>query len=117
MPSDKALLALFDIRDNGKLAQNFVAGMSFDEFERDRRTFYAVMRALEIVSKAAGRLAPEVRGRHADLPWRKIIGVGSVYRHNYENVAAQQVWMTVRDYLPPLLSAIDDEIARLDGAP
>ena len=117
MPSDKARLALFDIRDNGKLAQDFVAGMSFGEFERDRRTFYAVMRALEIVSEAAGRLAPEVRARHADLPWRKIIGVGSVYRHDYENVAAQQVWITVRDYLPSLLSAVDHEIARLDDAP
>jgi uncharacterized protein with HEPN domain len=117
MPSDKARMALYDIRDNGKLAQDFLIGMSFEAFQHDRRTFYAVMRALQIVSEAAGRLAPEARARHPELPWRKIIGVGSVYRHNYENVAEQQVWMTVHDYLPLLLRAIDIEIARLDDAP
>ena len=46
MLSKKARLALYAIRENGELARDFVAGLSFEEFERDRRTFYAVTRAL-----------------------------------------------------------------------
>ena len=34
--SNKTALALFDIRDNGKYAQEFVAGLSLDDFKTDR---------------------------------------------------------------------------------
>src|SRR5208337_3235746 len=46
MLSNKARLALYAIRENGELGRDFVAGLSLEEFERDRRTFYAVTRAL-----------------------------------------------------------------------
>ena len=86
---------------------------SFEEFERDRRTFYAVTRALEIISEAARRLPPELHSRHPDLPWRAIMGVGNIYRHNYGSVAEQRVWQTVCDGVPALLAAIAEEIERL----
>jgi uncharacterized protein with HEPN domain len=113
MLSDKARQALFDIQENGELIHEFVAALSFEEFERDRRTFYAVTRALEIISEAARRLPPELRARHPDLPWRAIMGVGNIYRHDYHNVAEQQVWRTVREGVPTLLGAIAEEIERL----
>jgi uncharacterized protein with HEPN domain len=53
MRSNRARMALFDIRDNIHLAQQFVAGMTEEEFAADRRTFYAVARCLEIISEAA----------------------------------------------------------------
>ncbi len=49
-----------------------------------------------------------------ELPWRAIMGVGNVYRHNYDNVAEEFVWRTVHESLPALLAAIDEEIAKLD---
>jgi uncharacterized protein with HEPN domain len=113
MLSNKARLALFDIRENGKLACEFVAGLTYEEFERDRRTLYAVTRALEIISEAARRLPPELQARHPSLPWRAIMGVGNIYRHNYDNVAEQQVWRTVRESVPSLLAAVAEEIEAL----
>ena len=110
MLSSGARMALFDIRDNGGYAQEFIAGLSFDGFVEDRRTFYAVTRALEIISEAARRLPLELHARRPELPWRKIMGIGNVYRHSYENVAEQQVWLTVHDHLPALLAVIDEEI-------
>ena len=112
MPSDTAALALLDIRDNGKYAQDFVAGLSLEEFERDRKTFYAVTRALEIISEAARRLPPEMQARHPELPWRAIMGVGNVYRHDYDDVEEEYVWRTLHQRLPALLTAIAEEIER-----
>ena len=43
------------------------------------------------------------------------MGVGNIYRHNYDNVAEQQVWRTVREGLPGLLAAITEEIAGLEN--
>jgi uncharacterized protein with HEPN domain len=113
MRSNRTRSALFDIRENGELAREFVSGLSFDGFERDRRTFYAVTRALEIISEAVRRLPPELRARHPYLPWRAIMGVGNIYRHNYHNVAEQQVWRTVHEGVPALLAAVAEEIERL----
>ena len=96
MPSKHAAVALFDIRDNARLAQEFTAGMSVDTFKADRRTFYAVTRCLEIVSEAARRLPASARDRHPELPWRAIMDVGNVYRHDYDNVAEEFVWRMVQ---------------------
>lgn len=78
MPSDRARLALFDIRDNVLLAWEFVEDLTAAAFEADRQTFYAVTRCLEIVSEAARRFSPTLRDRHPELPWREIMGVGNI---------------------------------------
>jgi uncharacterized protein with HEPN domain len=110
MHSDKTVLALHDIRDNAQYAQDFVAGLSLEKFKANRLRFYAVTRALEIISEAARRLPQELRDRHPELPWRAIMGAGNVYRHDYDNVAADYVWRTIREDLPPLMAAIAKEI-------
>ena len=110
MRSSKDRSALFDIRDNAALAKEFLGSLTLSEFTADRRAFYAATRALEIISEAARRLAPSVRERHPDPPWRAIVGVGNVLRHNYDDVAEEQVWRTVLEDLPALDRAVAAEI-------
>lgn len=38
-------------------------------------------------------------------------GAGNVYRHDYEGVAAQDVWNTVQIALPPLRTVVEQELA------
>src|SRR2546423_8477320 len=111
MLSSRARDTLLDIRDNILLAQQFTAGFTLETFQADRRTFYAVCRCLEIVSEAARRLPESVRTRHSGLPWRAIMGVGNVYRHEYDNVVEAIVWRTVEHSLAPLLAAVEHELA------
>ena len=106
------MLALHDIRDNIGLARDFLGASTLEALKTDRRTFYAVSRCLEIVSEAARRLPPEIRDRHPGLPWRAIMGLGNVYRHDYDNIVEALVWRTVRESLPPLAAAIEAEIRR-----
>ena len=117
MPSDRTRLALTDIRDNARLAQTFVGGLTAEAFEADRRTFYAVTRGLEIISEASRRLSPDLRDRHPELPWRAIMGVGNVYRPDYDNVAEEQVWRTIHHSLPLFLAVVQSEIAALENGP
>ena len=56
MLSDRARLALYDIRDNIRLARQFIEGVSIEVFKEDRMRFYATTRALEIISEATRRL-------------------------------------------------------------
>jgi uncharacterized protein with HEPN domain len=89
--------------------------VSFETFKDDRLRFYAVTRALEIVSEASRRLPPAPHERHPQLPWRAIMGVGNVYRHDADNVEEECVWRTVHESLAPLLKAIVRETEALDG--
>jgi uncharacterized protein with HEPN domain len=39
---------------------------------------------------------------------------GNVYRHDYEDVAAQLVWETLQQSLPPLRAVNEQELRRLN---
>jgi uncharacterized protein with HEPN domain len=114
MLSEKARLALLDIRDNIHLAQRFTQGISFEEFVNSRLHFYAVTRALEIVSEASWRLPESFRAKHSTLPLKKIMGVGNIYRHSYDNVKEFFVWSTVQEHLA--LAVVVAEIESAEGA-
>jgi uncharacterized protein with HEPN domain len=117
MPSEKLSFILYTIRDNIIFAREFVEGLTFETFQNSRLHFYAVTRALEIISEASRRLPDELRERHSHLPWRSIRDVGNFYRHEYDNVAEAYVWETVQVHLAPLMVAVAAEIAALDDAP
>jgi uncharacterized protein with HEPN domain len=60
MPSKNPSQRLRDIIENIDAIHGFIAAMPFDDFVRDRKTVYAVTRALEIVSEATRRLPEAV---------------------------------------------------------
>ena len=102
--------SLIHIRDNIHAARLFTEGLSFEDFAASRLAFYATTRALEIVSEAARRLSPALRDRHSTLPWKQIMGIGNVLRHDYDDVQESMIWMTVQDHLGPLLAAVEAEL-------
>jgi uncharacterized protein with HEPN domain len=111
MPSKAADTALLDILHHIDPAVNFAAGSDKDSFKQDVRTVYAVTRCLEIISEASRRLPDDLKERQASIPWKQMAGAGNIYRHDYEDVAAQLVWDTVQRALPPLRVVIEAEIA------
>jgi uncharacterized protein with HEPN domain len=115
MRSESVKFALYDIRDNILFAREVVEGFTSQRFIESRLHFYAVTRALEIISEASRRLPDELRDRHPQLPWRSIRDVGNFFRHQYDNVAASYVWETASVHLPPLLTAVLAEIEALEG--
>jgi uncharacterized protein with HEPN domain len=69
MPSKNPAQRLMDLIENTDAIQAFVAGLDFTQFRRDRKTVYAVVRALEIISEASRRLPAELRERRGELDW------------------------------------------------
>ena len=104
---------LLDIRDNIRLARAFVEGVDFEAFRDNQLLFYAVTRALEIISEASRRLPDDMKARHPNIPWVEMAGAGNVYRHDYEDVRQLLVWGTVQNRLPALLAAVEQELATL----
>ncbi|MBV8927004.1 MAG: DUF86 domain-containing protein [Bradyrhizobium sp.] len=113
MPSERTTGALRDILHHIDLANQFAEGLDRSTFKSDLKTVYAVTRCLEIISEASRRLPDELKARHPSISWRQMAGAGNVYRHDYEDVAAQFVWDTVQWALPPLEAVVEEEIKRL----
>lgn len=106
MPSRDTDRVLQTIAYNIALARQFTQEMSFDGFASDEKSVYAVTRCLEIISEASRRLPAEFRDRHPQVPWDRIAGAGNVYRHDYEDVLASLLWITVKDHLDDLERAV-----------
>ena len=117
MRFDNAIAALRDIAHHIDLALSFTAGFDYEAFAADPRTVYAVTRCLEIISEASRRLPDDLKARHSSIAWRDMAGAGNIYRHYYEDVAAQHVWDTVQIDLPPLRVVITQELAALQPPP
>jgi uncharacterized protein with HEPN domain len=114
MPSKSPVQRLRDIVDNIDAIRTFTAGMAFEDFARDRRTVYAVTRALEIVSEASRRLPDDLKSRQPGIDWQAVAAAGNVYRHEYEVVDNALVWHTVQHGLTALWEACEAELQRAD---
>ena len=96
-----------DILRASRKSIEFLGSLSLDEFIRDEKTGFAIVRALEIVGEAAKRIPPEVRDRHPEIPWRSMAGIRDKLIHDYVSVNWEIVWRTVKEDLPPLIPALE----------
>ena len=55
-----------DMLNSAEKAIEFVEGMEFEQFSRDEKTTYAVVRALEIVGEAAKKIPVDLRQRYSE---------------------------------------------------
>jgi uncharacterized protein with HEPN domain len=112
MRSDGERSALNDILHQITLAEHFSRGLTFETFRDDVMRLYAITRCLEIISEASRRLSDGLKARDPGIAWREMAGAGNIYRHDYEDVAASRVWDTVQLALPPLRTAIEQELSQ-----
>jgi uncharacterized protein with HEPN domain len=112
MPSKNPAQRLCDIVENIDAIEAFTARMDFATFAADRKTVYAVVRALEIISEASRRLPTELKGRHPDIDWVAVSAAGNIYRHEYDGVDEVLIWHTVRQSLGSLREVAAMELER-----
>jgi uncharacterized protein with HEPN domain len=104
---------LIDILHNIRLARRFVEGKSFEDFQADPLTSYAVVRCLEIISEASRYLPADLKARHPNIPWSDMAGAGNIYRHHYQGILDELIWRAVQQRLESLRVVMEDELARL----
>jgi uncharacterized protein with HEPN domain len=91
-----------DILDAMDNAEMFLHDVSYDQFEDDLRTNFAVVRALEIIGEATKRLPMELRQEYPDIPWKNMAGMRDRIIHGYDTVDLQIVWDVVKVDIPQL---------------
>lgn len=104
MQRDEA--TLIDIANAARLALNFSADLTRDEFLEDLKAQSAVLHQLMILGEAVKRLSANFRDRHSEIPWALIAGMRNHLIHAYDAVDLDEVWRTLKKDLPILLAAI-----------
>jgi len=110
IPRDRA--SLLDIVQAAQLAQTFVAGMGWLQFEADLKTQSAALYQIAIIGEAVKRLSPQLRNQHPDIPWAAMAGMRDKLIHDYEGVDVERVWLTLQSSIPDLLQAINSLLAQ-----
>jgi uncharacterized protein with HEPN domain len=92
---DAALL--LDMLLAAKDARGFVVGMDEAAFLASRLHQNAVIRSLEVIGEAAGRVSPAFRVGQRAIPWRDITALRHRLIHGYGEVRLDLVWRVVTE--------------------
>lgn len=98
MSKDFTLLDyLLDIVDSIISIKEFISGIDYDLFLKDKKTQYAVIRALEIIGEASKKIPKDTRDKYPNIPWRSIAGMRDKLIHDYSGVDVEVVWNTANE--------------------
>ena len=110
-------------RDKGRLqdiveyANNvtmLIDGFSLEELAADKRTYYSVMKNVEIVGEAAYMLTNDFKKSHPETPWKIVQGMRHILVHDYATIDIKELYNTAVNDMAPLRRQIEIYLAETD---
>lgn len=100
------LVRLKHMRDAAETASQFISGKSRSDLDSDRMLLFALIRAVEIIGEAAGKVSEETRAEFPGIPWPAMVGMRNRLMHAYFEVDRDVLWTTVTKSLSDLLEQL-----------
>ncbi|MCC6299327.1 MAG: DUF86 domain-containing protein [Anaerolineales bacterium] len=97
---------LYDMLESAQAILGYLAGKTWDEFSKDALLQDAVVRRLEIIGEAAGRVSAETQKKYSYIPWMAMRGTRNRVIHGYDNVQLDIIWDIAQDDLPGLINEL-----------
>src|SRR3989344_3006013 len=94
------------ILENISRIESFSEGLTKEKLEKDDRTQYAIIRAIEIIGEAIKNLPQELTEKHPEIPWKDIAGTRDKIIHQYFDIDLDTVWDTLQKDIPDLKNKI-----------
>lgn len=92
-----------EIVECGTRATGYLKEMTFEDFERDDRTQYAVAKCIELCGEAAhniGKIDATIPSRFPEFDIRSAYGMRNILAHAYYTMRLGVLWTTARESLP-----------------
>ena len=82
--------------------EEYITGMTYDDFLENRLVQDAVVRQLEIIGEATKNLSSTKTEEFPQIPWKEIAGMRDKLIHAYFGVDLEEVWNTAKKDIPYL---------------
>jgi uncharacterized protein with HEPN domain len=113
VPSNDPAQRLRDILDNLSRIRSYMQGVTAEQLAASHKTRDAVERCLERICEAARKLGDVLDAKYPDAEFPKLRQLGSVLRHDYDDIDTDMLWRSVTERLGPLELACQRELAEM----
>lgn len=100
--SDRDLVYLDSLVDAADAIREFVGPLTKEQFFKQRMVRDAVLRNLEVLGEAAGRVSAELQRAHPEVEWKKAGGMRNHLAHGYLTLNMNLIWDTVMRDIPQI---------------
>jgi len=107
MPRRETGVSLRQMHDYGREAMDMVRDRARADLDTDRMLNLALVRLLEILGEAAGRVPQEDRARYPQIPWIQLVNLRNRLIHGYDQVDFDILWQILTPDLPPLVDELE----------
>lgn len=104
---DKTNSYLFDKKIACDRIQQFIEGMDLDTFASNFMCQDAVIRRIEIIGEASGKIASSFQEAHQEIAWHRMKGMRNRLIHDYNEIDIELVWQTIQNDIPDLKKKIE----------
>ena len=98
---------LQDIIEHANNVTMLIEGYSFEALVADKRTYYSVMKNIEIVGEAAFMISKSFKDAHPETPWKVVQGMRHVLVHDYANIDIKELYNTAVNDMIPLCQQVN----------
>ncbi len=95
-------LYLRHIIDAINIVEEYLHGVSENQFNNTRLLQDGVIRQIKIVGEAVRHISIDIRKTYPEIPWQDVAGMRDKLIHDYFGVDIEKVWDTVQEDLPIL---------------
>lgn len=111
MPSEADRVRLQHMLDAASRAVQFAEGRSREDLDNeDDPLGHALVRQIEIIGEAAGKVSSETRADLPNVPWPDIVGIRNRLIHAYFDIDLDILWATIQRSLPALIGNLESAL-------
>ena len=100
-----------DIIEYSNNVTMLIEGYSFEKLMADKRTYYSVMKNVEVVGEAAFMLTKAFKKAHPATPWKQVQGMRHVLVHDYATIDDKELYNTAVNDMQPLRQQVERYLA------
>jgi len=101
--------------DSTKAILNFLQGRTRSDLDSDRLLLSGVIRELQILGEAAGKISQGTQDLYPDLPWKQLVGMRNRLIHAYFDVDNEVIWMTAKNNLPGFCGQLEIIVSQIEA--
>ena len=105
LPEDR--IRITHMRDACESVSRFIVGKTTPDLADGQMLQFALVRAIEIIGEAAGRVSENVQKAAPEIPWREAVGIRNRLVHAYFDVDLGILWQTAVESVPQMLERLE----------